>query len=107
VAAAIAQSDVNGIKVKGVGPKIAKRVISELKDKVGQVLACIPLSASGKVSRKTTLGALADPALEDALLALRGLEFDPQRARELLREVRDELRDADADELVRAVLIRA
>lgn len=107
VAAAIAQNDVGGIKVKGVGPKIAKRVIAELKDKVGQVLACIPVSASGRVSRRTTLGALNDPALEDAFLALRGLEFDPQRARKLLNEVREEFRDAGADELVRAVLVRA
>ena len=108
VAAAIAQGDVDAIKVKGVGPKIAKRVITELKDKMGAVLECIPAATpSQAVRRSALLGGSGDRALEDAFLALKGLEFDPQRARELLGQVRVELDGAEADELVRAVLLRA
>ena len=44
--------------------------------------------------------------VEQAFLALRGLEFDPQRARDLLTRIRVELTDATADELVRQVLVR-
>jgi Holliday junction DNA helicase RuvA len=100
VAASIAREDPAGIKVKGVGPKIAKRVIAELKDKVGAVLGCIPMG-SGPQPRR-----FGDTQLEDAFLALKSLEFDAARARVLLDQIREELSEASADELVRQVLLR-
>jgi Holliday junction DNA helicase RuvA len=104
VAAAIAREDVAGIKVKGVGPKTAKRVISELKEKVGAVLACLPdLTAS---QRRRRPASTADRPVEDAFLALKGLEYDPVRARALLEAIREEKAEATADELVREVLLR-
>lgn len=107
VAAAIARGDAASIKVKGVGPKIAKRIVTELKEKVGAVLECLPTGASPAAGRPTQPPPGADPELEQAFLALRGLEFDPQKARELLLRIRVELSDAPADELVRQVLVRA
>ncbi len=105
VAAAIAREDAAGIKVKGVGPKTAKRVIAELKDKVGAVLACLPdLTASQK--RRRPIRSANDPAVEDAFLALTGMEYDPARARTLLDAIRADKADAGADELVREVLLR-
>lgn len=108
VAAAIARGEVAALKAKGVGPKTAKRIVTELKDKVGAVLSCLPAAtvAPAPVGRKAPLGT-GDRELEDAFLALKTLEFDPQRARQLLLEVRRELVEADAEELLRAVLLRS
>jgi Holliday junction DNA helicase RuvA len=106
VAAAIARGDGAGIKVKGVGPKIAKRVITELQPKVSKVLTFIPearVTPSGNFVRPEA----GDRELEDAFLALKGLEFDPARARQLLAEIRQENAEASADQLVRQVLLRA
>ncbi len=105
VATAIARGEKAGIKVKGVGPKIASRVITELKDKVGAVLLCLPTAVNPGSSRLRP--GSRDRQLEDAFLALTGLEFDPNRARSLLLEIREQLVEATADELVREVLIRA
>ena len=100
--AAIARADVKAIKVKGVGPKLAKRVISELKDKVGGLsLAPGPVAVAAQEASAETR------AVNDAFLALCGLEFDADHARRLLGEVQRELESATADDLVRAVLLRA
>ena len=45
--------------------------------------------------------------IEDAYLALRGMELEANRARSLLEEVREELDEASAEELIRAVLLRS
>ena len=102
VASAIARGDAKAIKVKGVGTKIAQRVIVELRDKMTRVLAAAP--RGGEAGSSVRAG--SDRALEDAFLALRGLEFDPQRARALLEMIRSEHPQSGADELVRAVLLR-
>ena len=100
VAAAIARGDATSLKVKGVGPKTAARVINELKDRVGALLECLPVAA--------TPDGAEDPAFLDAFLALKALEFEPGRARELLSDVRADQPDlASADDLVRAALQRS
>lgn len=102
VAAAIARGDEKAIKVKGVGAKLTKRVVSELKDKLDG-LAARTLSGGYARPSATPVGSAAD----DALRALRSLQFEPDEARRLLQEVVEDLPDASADELVRAVLVRA
>lgn len=103
VAVAIARGDAKAIKVKGVGPKLAKRVITELKEKVeglAPVAAPLVAAAPGELAPQTP-----DP-LNDALRALRSLEFDPAEARRLLLEARNRLEgEPTADDLVRAVLL--
>jgi Holliday junction DNA helicase RuvA len=103
VAVAIAREDAKAIKVKGVGPKLAKRVIAELKDKVeglAPVAAPLVAAAPGELAAGTS-----DP-LSEALRALRSLEFDPAEARRLLAEARARLEgEPTADALVRAVLM--
>lgn len=105
VAAGIASGDAKALKVKGVGPKLAKRVIAELKDKVLLAVAAsgVPTASGGFARPRPTP---ADRELEDAFLALCGLELPPQRARLLLSGLRESLPDASADELVRAALIK-
>ncbi|MGE0711496.1 MAG: Holliday junction branch migration protein RuvA [Planctomycetota bacterium] len=106
VVSAIARGDHAALKVKGVGPKLTKRIVAELKEKVGAVsLAAPALTASGSV-RRPAPG--PDRELEDAFLALRTLEFDVARARALLDLAREELEEgASADELVRVALLRS
>lgn len=106
LAAAIARGDDEAIKVKGVGPKLAKRLATELKDKVGGLAEAAAWSASGAHSRAAMAAAVVDRPLEEAFLALRGLEFEPEEARRLLKVARETLPHAPTEELVRAVLMR-
>lgn len=108
IAAAIARGDEEAIRVKGVGPKIAKRIVTELKDAMGglseQAAAPATAGASAATAGSPTTG---DRALDDAFRALKGLEFEPEEARKLLKDVRSSLpASASADELVRAVLLK-
>lgn len=103
IAAAIARGDDDAIKVKGVGPKIAKRVVTELKDKVGGLSAAAAWS-SGAHARPVSTS--LDRPMEEAFLALRGLEFEPEEARRLLKDARSTLPHGTTEELVRAVLMK-
>ena len=105
VATAVATGDPSALKVRGVGPKIAKRVISELKDKIQTAVAASGvLSASGSSPRAAALA--KDSDLEAAFLALCSLELPPARARLLLGEIRDEFPEVGTEELVRTALLR-
>jgi Holliday junction DNA helicase RuvA len=104
IAAAIARGDDDAIKVKGVGPKIAKRVVTELKDKVGGLSEAAAWSSSGKHVRPVSTS--LDRPMEEAFLALRGLEFEPEEARRLLKDARGTLPHGTTEELVRAVLMK-
>lgn len=108
VAAAIARGDEAAIKVKGVGPRLAKRVVTELKDKVGGLprgAHAAPLTASQAARRPA--GDVIALAFDDALRALRRLEFDAEEARRLLGEAQaDVAPDATAEDLLRAALLR-
>ncbi len=118
VAQAIARGDEAALRVKGVGPKLAKRVVTELKDKIGGLggpggalgagaLGVGPGGALAPAASGPAGAGAADPVLEDAFLALRGLEVEPEDARRLLREARAALPQATSPgELVRLVLQR-
>lgn len=98
VARAIASGDPKRIKAKGVGPKIAERVAIELKDKVGVLATAAATTPSGHHLRP----AASDHAIEEAFLALKGLEFDEEDARKLIARARQKLgASASAEDLVR------
>jgi Holliday junction DNA helicase RuvA len=98
LAAAIRDSDERTLtKASGVGPKLAKKIILELADKVAKefsALASLPSRTHPPVS------ALPRP-VEDALNAVAALGFPRQRAEQALDAVRAEY---DGDETV--LLIR-
>ncbi len=102
LAAAIARGDDDAIKVKGVGPKLAKRLVTELKDKVGGLSEAFSSAAYSRAA----VAAAVDRSVEEAFLVLRGLEFEPEEARRLLKEARKTLPQATTEELVRAVLMK-
>jgi len=87
-------------RANGVGPKLASRIVNELKDKVG----ALPIMAGGG-----QLAAVpAASASGDAVSALQNLGFKPNVATEAVARAHDELGDgAGLNELIRVALKRA
>lgn len=87
-------------RAQGVGPKLASRIVNELKDKVG----ALPTTSGG-----VTLAAVpAGSASGDAVSALQNLGFKPNVATEAVARALDELGDgAGFNDLIRVALKRA
>jgi holliday junction DNA helicase RuvA len=88
-------------RANGVGPKLASRIVNELKDKVGALAGIgggASLAASGSAGNHTS----------DAISALTGLGFKPGEAGTAVALAVEELGpDATLDALVRLALKRA
>ncbi len=83
-------------RANGVGPKLAARIVNELKDKAGGI-------ASGPIGVSAPRGAGAD-----AVSALLGLGFKPAEANAAVNAANDELGGgASLDALVRLALRKA
>ncbi|WP_394659399.1 Holliday junction branch migration protein RuvA [uncultured Novosphingobium sp.] len=86
-------------RANGVGPKLASRIVNELKDKAG----ALP-TASGLAIAAAPAGSAA----ADAVSALQNLGFKPPVASAAVARAVDELgEDAGLNELVRVALKRA
>ena len=84
-------------RAQGVGPKLAARIVNELKDKAG-----------GIVGVGAALAAPAGSASADAVSALQNLGFKPQVATMAVARALEELGEgAGLNELVRVALKRA
>lgn len=88
-------------RANGVGPKLAERIVRELKDRVGAIPAGSGIAAGG----------VAMPAgghAEDAMSALGNLGFKPAEASTAVAAAVEELgEDASLDALVRMALRKA
>lgn len=93
---AVAAKDTASVaRANGVGPKLAARIVLELKDRAGSLPAGAvvpPVAAPGR-------GAVAD-----ALSALANLGFRPMDASRAVAEAVAEVGDADAGALIRVAL---
>ena len=100
LARAVAQADKAMVaRANGVGPKLAMRIVNELKDRAGVVA----LGPAGAV-----LVAPAGSAATDALSALANLGFRPAEASAAVAAASEELGpDAGLDALVRLALRKA
>lgn len=105
-----AQDKASFCRASGVGPKLAARIVSELKDKI----VTVPLNISGGVSE-----AIADNAMpqsvelpkntdyektEDAISALVNLGYQRLEAYKAVNKVLNENADADVSTLIRLSL---
>lgn len=99
IANSIVLEDVDTIKsVKGIGPKTAKRMILELKDK-------LPAAQADGTKQQVSAGANNTVAAE-ALSALTMLGFPKQSAQKVIQSVRKEHNINSVEELVKLCLKR-
>ncbi|MBI3725174.1 hypothetical protein HY251_14675 [bacterium] len=95
LARTIASGDPKKIKAKGVGPKIAERVVVELRGKVDGLSAPGPSPGERPLPKE-------DEAAREAYAAFRGLEFEEDEARKLVATARRALGpDAGTEALIR------
>jgi len=104
---AIASGDKSAItKAPGVGPKLATRILNELKDKVGTIALGPSTGGPGTVTAPAANGVLAGSSnLSDATSALVNLGYNPSEALGAVSRVAGELGDdADVEALIRGGL---
>ena len=89
-------------RANGVGPKLASRIVNELRDKVG---AMAGIGGGAKLAAAAKAG---NSNVSDAVAALTGLGFKPGEAQGAVALALEELGDgATLDALVRLALKRA
>lgn len=95
----IANADVAGLKrFKGIGPKSAERIVTELRDRVAPWAKGAPLSGAAAAIK-------ADSPAGDAVQALVALGYPPQKSEEAVRKATAKLGEAaGTEDLVRRAL---
>lgn len=107
LAQAIALGDWASVKVaQGVGPKIAQRVVNELKGKAPAMMAMPGESLAVPVSVIEPVAGTAGSAQAGALSALGNLGYAPGDAARAVAEAKREDPEADEAALIRAALKR-
>ena len=101
--ACAAQDAATVARAKGVGPKMASRIVNELKDRAG----AMPGVGQGGAHAGARISA-AGSASADAVSALQNLGFKPAVAAQAVARAQDELGEGAAEgDLIRVALKRA
>ncbi|MGY6637698.1 MAG: Holliday junction branch migration protein RuvA [Erythrobacter sp.] len=94
-------------RAQGVGPKLASRIVNELKDKAGAMPASGPGSAGG-VAAGAAAEAPAGGLGADAVSALQNLGFKPAVAAQAVARALEELGESASEgDLIRVALKKA
>lgn len=103
---AIAAQDKGAVaQASGVGPKLAQRVVNELKDKVAGLALGAAASTAGGAASAPAGGAGDSSVMDDAVSALVNLQYRPADAMAAVAKARVALgEDADLSALVPAAL---
>ncbi len=105
-----AQDKASFCRASGVGPKLAARIVSELKDKIVTVPLNISGATTGAVADNTPLQSIELPKntdyekTEDAISALVNLGYQRLEAYKAVNKVLNENADADVSTLIRLSL---
>jgi len=109
IARAIAAQDAKALtRASGVGPRLAARIVSELKDRVAKL--GLPVATAGRASPAAAGGAAAPVAggpIEDALMALEQLGYGRSEAFAVVSRVAGELGDGATLEALLAQSLKA
>ena len=94
----IAAEDAKGLtRIKGIGPKMAQRLVLEMKDKINQI--------SPEEFTVDTVEQADPDLLDEAAAALTGLGANPVQARKVVATVLQDLGDdAPIEEVIRTAL---
>ncbi|MBT4889487.1 MAG: Holliday junction branch migration protein RuvA [Rhodospirillales bacterium] len=100
---AVASADKGAVsRANGVGPKLATRIVSELKDKVGGM--ALGLAAQGATGQASSSSAVSS-STSDAVSALVNLGYSPSDALTAVSQAASELgEDASVEDLIRVAL---
>ena len=94
-------------RAQGVGPKLAGRIVNELKDKAQTLPGAMPGVSLGDAGGGAMISP-ADGASADAVSALQNLGFKPAVAAQAVARAQQELgQDAGEGELIRVALKKA
>lgn len=112
LADAVALEDVTAVsRAQGIGKKIATRIITELKPKLGDLTTIRTPVATGDeapvprvVSINETPGVEEDDGRADAVSALTNLGYDAIEARKTIARIAREMPEAGVEELIRHAL---
>ena len=82
--------------INGIGPKSAKRLILELRDKMKKVGESLPLAE----------GVRGRPAVEDAVSALISLGFTPRESKDAVLAAVKEVKEPTVQNLIKVALVK-
>lgn len=108
VSRAISLADATTVRrAPGVGPKLATRIVNELKNKAPAMMATAGAEAAATPRKASKVGDTVESnpvASADALSALMNLGYDSAEAAEAIARAATDMPDADAGALIKAAL---